>query len=250
MSDENYAPNDESDGELGAVGLHASDLTVDERMDGLEQQFGELAEMVADLAAQLAEPARPKWRWRPFNPLTITAPAQRIDAWERLYIFVEYLNSMYGAYRSDAGTAPLYIRSGWWANPLAVMHLSALCEAWVEAEFTRAEEPLSGGHDMLWLLMDRAVPVLELVCGRNAGESARWSQQDKPDWSLEPPKLIAERERHRRKDFEAFLTQDEPAPARTGFNFWVAEELNPSRPSAVVGDETAPLPPEPPEQVT
>lgn len=249
MSDEDYEPSDESNVEVDAVDLQAAELTVDERVDGLEEQVGALAEMVAELAAKLAKSARPKWRQRPFNPLTIAALAQRIDAWERLYVFVEYLNSTYGAYRSDAGMAPLYIRSGWWDSPLAVIHLAALCEAWVEAEFTRAEEPLSGGHDMLWLLMDRVVPVLELVCGRNVGESARWSQQDKPSWSLEPPKLIAEREGRRREDFEAFLAQDEPAPVRTGFSFWMTEELNPPRSSAVVGDETAPLPPEPPEQM-
>lgn len=229
--------------------LEPAEADTVERVAKLEEQVGVLAELVEQMAAQLAEPRRPKWRQRPFNPLAISAPAVRADAWERLYVFVEMLNSVFGAYRSTAKTAPLYVRSGWWDNPIAVMYLAALCEAWVEAEFTRGDEPLAGGHDMLWLLMERAVPVLELVCGRNAGEAAHWSQQDQPLWSLEPPALMADREERRREEFEAFVAGDAPVPARTGFACWMAEELNPQQRGQAVGDEDAPPPDEPPQDL-
>ncbi|WP_139738277.1 hypothetical protein [Actinomyces wuliandei] len=203
---------------------------VDGRVAGLEEQVGELASLVAELAGKGASPAGPApspsvWRQRAFNPLEVSDPARRLDAWERLYTFVELVNATFGAQRTEAGTAPLYVRSGWWDSPLAVMHLSALCEAWVEASFTDGE-PLAGGHDMLWLLLERAVPTLELVCGRSE-EATRWSQQHRPTWSLEPPSLLAQRERTRRADFQEFLAQDAPVPARTAFACRMEAELNP-----------------------
>lgn len=196
------------------------------RVEALEARLELAVETLADLAAAPAQPQGPApvWGARLFNPLVIVDDAVRAQAWERLYAFVELLNSTFGAQRTSAGTGPLYIRAGWWANPLAVMHLAALCEAWVEASFTLGD-PLGGGHDMLAVLMDRVMPVLELVCGRRA---LQWSQQaDDMSFSLDPPAAIAQVEARRRTDFEAFVAADRPVAARTALGSMMAEALDP-----------------------
>lgn len=201
------------------------------RVEALEERLELAVDTMADLAASTAPAPDPRprgpapvWGARLFNPLVIVDASARAQAWERLYAFVELLNSTFGAQRTPTGAAPLYIRAGWWANPLAVMHLAALCEAWVEASFTLGD-PLGGGHDMLAVLMDRVMPVLELVCGRRA---LQWSQQaDDVSFSLDPPAAIAQVEARRRADFEAFVAADRPVAARTALGSMMAEALDP-----------------------
>lgn len=204
------------------------------RVEALEERLELAVDTMADLAASTAPAPDPRprgpapvWGARLFNPLVIVDASARAQAWERLYAFVELLNSTFGAQRTPTGAAPLYIRAGWWSNPLAVMHLAALCEAWVEASFTLGD-PLGGGHDMLAVLMDRAVPVLELVCGRRA-HAPMWGQQadDEVLFSLDPPAAIAPGEERRRDDFEAFVAADRHIPARTAFGSMMAEALDP-----------------------
>ena len=200
---------------------------VEARIEALEEQVITLTGLLKELAeAEGASSSSRKktWRLSTFNPLVITAPAQRRDAWLRLYDFVELLNATFGAQRNVAGIAPLYITAGWWENPLAVMYLAALCEAWVEASVTTGD-PLAGGHDMLWLLQDRAVPLLQQVCGPVV--QAAWGQRsEQVSFSLEPPAAAAASEEIRRARFEDFLAHDEPAPARSTFLVRMLDELN------------------------
>lgn len=197
----------------------------DARIEALEEQVVELTGLLAELA-QSGGSSRKKTTWQlsPFNPLMIAAPALRRDAWLRLYDFVEMLNATFGAQRTVAGVAPLYITAGWWENPLAVMHLAALCEAWVEA-CVNTGDPLAGGHDMLWLLQDRAVPLLQQVCGP-VSQPAWGKRSENVSFSLEPPLAVAAAEEGRRARFEDFLAGDEPLPARTTFMVRVLDELN------------------------
>ena len=65
-------------------------------------------------------------RVRAYDPQAIADPAARRRAWERLYGFVEYLNSTWGALRNSRGVGDYYIRAGWWTNPIIVAHLAAL----------------------------------------------------------------------------------------------------------------------------
>lgn len=195
------------------------------RIEALEQQISQLAGLLAELAEGGRPPARTeKWRIRAFNPLAIVEPSQRRDAWWRLYDFVELMNSTFGAHRTASGTAPLYVQMGWWDNPLAVLHLAALCEAWVEASVT-AGDPLAGSHDMLWLLLERVVPTLQLVCGPVTATA--WGQRsDDVSFRLEPPSAMRASEDKRLARFEEFLTHDAPMEARTALTRQVLTELN------------------------
>lgn len=197
----------------------------DARIEALEEQVVELTGLLAELA-QSGGSSRKKTMWQlsPFNPLMIAAPALRRDAWLRLYDFVELLNATFGTQRHGPAVAPFYITAGWWDNPLAVMHLAALCEAWVEA-CVNTGDPLAGGHDMLWLLQDRAVPLLQQVCGP-VSQPAWGQRSENVSFSLEPPLAVAAAEEGRRARFEDFLAGDEPLPARTTFMVRVLDELN------------------------
>ena len=195
------------------------------RIEALEEQVVELTGLLAELAKSGGSSRKETtWRLSPFNPLVIAAPALRRDAWLRLYDFVEMLNATFGTQRHGPAVAPLYITAGWWENPLAVMHLAALCEAWVEACVTTGD-PLAGGHDMLWLLQDRAVPLLQQVCGP-VSQPAWGKRSDNVSFSLEPPVGAGAQEKYRRARFEDFLAGDEPLPARTTFMVRVLDELN------------------------
>lgn len=197
----------------------------DARIEALEEQVVELTGLLTELA-QSGGSSRKKTTWQlsPFNPLMIAAPALRRDAWLRLYDFVELLNATFGTQRHGPAVAPFYITAGWWDNPLAVMHLAALCEAWVEA-CVNTGDPLAGGHDMLWLLQDRAVPLLQQVCGP-VSQPAWGQRSENVSFSLEPPLAVAAAEEDRRARFEDFLAGDEPLPARTTFMVRVLDELN------------------------
>lgn len=197
---------------------------VEGRMEALEEQVVELTGLVAELAKSVGSSRKQTWRLSAFNPLVIAAPAQRRGAWLRLYDFVELLNATFGAQRNGPGTAQLYITAGWWENPLAVMHLSALCEAWVETSVTTGDS-LAGSHDMLWLLQDRAVPLLQQVCGP-VSQTAWGQRSDDVSFTLEPPMGEAASEKYRRTRFEDFLAHDEPEPERTTFMVRVIDELN------------------------
>lgn len=197
----------------------------DARIEALEEQVVELTGLLAELAQSGGSPRKKTtWQLSPFNPLMIAAPALRRDAWLRLYDFVEMLNATFGTQRHGPAVAPFYITAGWWENPLAVMHLAALCEAWVEA-CVNTGDPLAGGHDMLWLLQDRAVPLLQQVCGP-VSQPAWGQRSENVSFSLEPPLAVAADEEGRRARFEDFLAGDEPLPARTTFMVRVLDELN------------------------
>ena len=195
------------------------------RIEALEEQVVELTGLLAELAKSGGSSRKETtWRLSPFNPLVIAAPALRRDAWLRLYDFVELLNATFGTQRHGPAVAPLYITAGWWENPLAVTYLAALCEAWVEACVTTGD-PLAGGHDMLWLLQDRAVPLLQQVCGP-VSQPAWGQRSDSVSFSLEPPVGTGAPETYRRTHFEDFLSHDEPLPARTTFMVRVLDELS------------------------
>ena len=197
------------------------------RIEALEEQVVELTGLLAELAKSGGSSRKETtWRLSPFNPLVIAAPALRRDAWLRLYDFVELLNATFGTQRHGPAVAPLYITAGWWENPLAVTYLAALCEAWVEACVTTGD-PLAGGHDMLWLLQDRAVPLLQQVCGP-VSQPAWGQRSDSVSFSLEPPVGTGAPETYRRTHFEDFLSRDEPLPARTTFMVRVPQAQPPS----------------------
>lgn len=199
--------------------------TAEARIEALEEQVVELTGLLAELAKSGGSSRKETtWQLSPFNPLMIAAPALRRDAWLRLYDFVELLNATFGTQRHGPAVAPFYITAGWWENPLAVMHLAALCEAWVEA-CVNTGDPLAGGHDMLWLLQDRTVPLLQQVCGP-VSQPAWGQRSENVSFSLEPPLAVAAAEEGRRARFEDFLAGDEPLPARTTFMLRVLDELN------------------------
>lgn len=211
--------------------------SLEERVDYVESRLGEVADMLTDMVVSGDGGAPEQWRLRPFDPQVIADMGERVEAWERLYAFVEYLNATFGAQRVRAGggRAPLYVRAGWWENPIIVTHLAAMAQSWVYSTFTPTE-PRSGSPDMLALITDRIMPTLRLIC-ESANGNDPWGQGHGNDneWSLEPPEPpvrgTENRELTRRADFEAFVAADEPVDARTGFMRFVAEELAPTKPA-------------------
>lgn len=210
--------------------------TTEERLDYVEDRLDQVVDMLTDLAESGGPGSAPEqWRLRPFDPQVIADMGERVEAWERLYTFVEYLNSTFGAQRvgAGAGRAPLYVKAGWWENPIIVTHLAAMAQSWVYSCFTPTE-PLSGSPDMLALLTDRIMPTLRVICGSpNSNDPWGQSHVNDNEWSLEPPApAVRGRENPeltRREDFEEFLAHDEPVDARTGFIRFVAEELAPTK---------------------
>ena len=110
-------------------------------------------------------------RVRAYDPQAIADPAARRRAWERLYGFVEYLNSTWGALRNSRGVGDYYIRAGWWTNPIIVAHLAALQGEYAEAWLLDADRGagatlmLRAGQGDLWR---HTLPALLLAWAASA----------------------------------------------------------------------------------
>ena len=112
-------------------------------------------------------------RVRAYDPQAIADPAARRRAWERLYGFVEYLNSTWGALRNSRGVGDYYIRAGWWTNPIIVAHLAALQGEYAEAWLLDADR--GAGATLMLRAVEHTESVLVRVTGKK-GTGFGWSQ--------------------------------------------------------------------------
>ncbi len=112
-------------------------------------------------------------RVRAYDPQAIADPAARRRAWERLYDFVEYLNSTWGALRNSRGVGDYYIRAGWWTNPIIVAHLAALQGEYAEAWLLDADQ--GAGATLMLRAVEHTESVLVRVTGKK-GTGFGWSQ--------------------------------------------------------------------------
>lgn len=116
----------------------------------------------------------PGVRVRAYDPQAIADPVVRRRAWERLYDFVEYLNSTWGALRNSRGVGDYYIRAGWWTNPIIVAHLAALQGEYAEAWVLGSDR--GAGASAMLRAVEHTESVLVRVTGRK-GSGFGWSQE-------------------------------------------------------------------------
>lgn len=159
-----------------------------------------------------------------WDPLTISRPKARRDAWYRLAAFVDYLNATWGAMRISTDRAPFWIPPGWWNNPIAVTHLAALAQAWTAHSVSLAH-PLMGSDNMLHLLLDRIPVVLERVVGK-ADETHKWGLgRSELTWEPGSP-LDPQAQQEARDAFARFVDGDSPTSATTWFTDNIIMDLS------------------------
>lgn len=160
-----------------------------------------------------------------WDPLMLPAGGQRMAAWWRLAAFVDWLNAVFGAYRTPSGEAPRWVRAGWWANPLAVAHLAALARAW--GPWLVSRDPLTGGDGPVRLLLEQTTAVLDLVCGIHSA-SSQWGMNHmaagNATFSLDVPPGEPDREECRRL-LEEFVATDVEVAEQTGFASGLLAEM-------------------------
>ena len=161
-------------------------------------------------------------RVRAYDPQAIADPAARRRAWERLYGFVEYLNSTWGALRNSRGVGDYYIRAGWWTNPIIVAHLAALQGEYAEAWLLDADR--GAGATLMLRAVEHTESVLVRVTGKK-GTGFGWSQDAMATKGMRwdrstPPAAYGSNVARRAEYFRRFLDETNAGEAPTALAFF------------------------------